>query len=55
MLAAGAKPAQMSGGGTKRKKFETYGYNFRSLYHTKFSIIFPTPKAWCTFGIITRI
>jgi len=41
-------------GGTKRKKTEAYGYNFRSLWHTKCSIILSTPKAWCTPPIITK-
>jgi len=36
------------------KKLKTYGYNVRSLWHTKCSIIFSMPKAWCTSAIITR-
>jgi len=35
-------------GGTKRKKIETYSYNFRSLRHRKCSILFSTPNAWST-------
>jgi len=41
-------------GGNKTKKIETYNYNFCSLWHTKCSIIFSMPKAWCTPAIITR-
>jgi len=35
----GAAPAQNEGR-NKTKKIETYGYNFRGLWHTKCSIIF---------------
>jgi len=41
-------------GGDKTKKFETYGYIFRRFWHTKWSIIFFTPKSWRTPAIITR-
>jgi len=50
----GVAPAQNEWGEEQTKKFETYGYKFRSLWHTKCSIIFSTPKAWYTLGIITR-
>jgi len=43
--AQGRRQRKMSGG-NKTKKTETYSYNFRSLWHTKNSIIFSTPKAW---------
>jgi len=38
----------------KTKKIETYGYNFRSLWFTKCSIIFSTPQAWFTPAIIIQ-
>jgi len=47
-----AAPAQNERG-RQNEKIETYGYNFRSLWHMKCSII-STPKAWCTPAIITR-
>jgi len=40
----GRRQRKMSGGGDKTKKIETYGYNFRSLWLTKCSIIFLRPK-----------
>jgi len=31
--------------GGQNEKIEIYGYNFRSLWHAKYSLIFSTPKA----------
>jgi len=53
-VVAEAAPAQNEERGQNEKKFKpVVSYNFRSLWHTKCSIIF-TPKAWCTPAIITR-
>jgi len=55
MLSEAAPEQNECGGGEdKTKKIETYGYNFRSLWYTKLSIILSTPKAWYTLAIITR-
>jgi len=53
MSTQGRRQRKMSGE-DKTKKIENYGYNFRNLWHKKCSIIFSTPKAWCTPATITR-
>jgi len=46
----------VEGGGDKKKRIETYGYNFRSLWHTKCSIIFlrRKPIVHSHYTVITR-
>jgi len=47
-------PMQNEWGGGQNEKIETYGHNFHGLWHTKCSMIFSTPKAWCTSALIKR-
>jgi len=48
----GRRQRKMSGG-DKTKKFETYGYNFRSLWHMKYSIFLFYAES-LVHAIITR-